>query len=68
MQHVSDATREREVVEAIVSGLDNRQIAQRFVVSPHTVKTHANRAMAKVGVSDSAQLVTLAVCAGILPR
>jgi DNA-binding CsgD family transcriptional regulator len=32
-----------------VSGLDNAEIAARMSVSPFTVKTHANRAMTKVG-------------------
>ena len=60
--------REREVVGAIVSGLDNAQIAEQFFLSPFTVKTHANRAMAKVGARDRAQLVALAVRAGITPQ
>ncbi|WP_432510972.1 response regulator [Kineococcus sp. SYSU DK001] len=59
--------REREVVEAIVTGLDNQQIAERMFVSPFTVKTHANRAMSKVGARDRAQLVSLAVRAGMRP-
>lgn len=59
--------REREVVESIVSGLDGAAIAQRFHLSPFTVKTHTNRAMTKVGASDRGQLVSFAVRAGILP-
>ncbi|RZL83679.1 MAG: response regulator transcription factor [Rhodococcus sp. (in: high G+C Gram-positive bacteria)] len=59
--------REREVVEAIVTGLNNAQIAARMFLSPFTVKTHANRAMMKVGARDRAQLVSLAVQAGIHP-
>jgi DNA-binding NarL/FixJ family response regulator len=55
------------VVRAIVSGLDDSQIAEPFYLSPFTVKTHANRAMAKVGARDRAQLVTLAIRAGIHP-
>jgi DNA-binding CsgD family transcriptional regulator len=35
-------------------------------VSPYTVKTHANRAMAKLGVRDRAQLVSLAYRAGLV--
>jgi DNA-binding NarL/FixJ family response regulator len=57
--------REREIVAAIVAGLDNAQIAEQFFLSPLTVKTHANRAMAKAGVRDRAQLVSLAVRAGL---
>jgi DNA-binding NarL/FixJ family response regulator len=60
--------REREVVGAIVSGLDNARIAEQFHLSPFTVKTHANRAMVKVGARDRAQLVTLAIRAGIHPQ
>ena len=59
--------REREVVTAIVSGLDNGEIAEQFFLSPFTVKTHANRAMAKVGARDRGQLVAMAVRAGITP-
>ncbi|HEY0188516.1 MAG TPA: response regulator transcription factor [Cellulomonas sp.] len=57
--------REREVVVAITRGLDNVQIAQEMFLSPLTVKTHANRAMMKVGVRDRAQLVALAYQAGV---
>ena len=60
--------REREIVGAIVSGLDNARIAEQFHLSPFTVKTHANRAMVKVGARDRAQLVTLAIRAGIHPQ
>jgi DNA-binding NarL/FixJ family response regulator len=60
--------REREVVEALVSGLDTHAIANVFVLSPLTVKTHANRAMAKVGARDRGQLVSFAVRAGIMPH
>ncbi|NQX10353.1 response regulator transcription factor [Microbacteriaceae bacterium VKM Ac-2855] len=56
--------REREIVAAIATGLDNAAIAEQLFVSPFTVKTHANRAMAKVGARDRAQLVSFAYRAG----
>ncbi|NQX12572.1 response regulator transcription factor [Microbacteriaceae bacterium VKM Ac-2855] len=56
--------REREIVAAIATGLDNATIAGELFVSPFTVKTHANRAMAKVGARDRAQLVSFAYRAG----
>ncbi|MEV6348156.1 response regulator transcription factor [Actinoplanes sp. NPDC051851] len=59
--------REHEIVHLVVAGLDNHEIAARLVVSPFTVKTHVNRAMAKAGTRDRAQLVSLAVRAGIRP-
>ena len=58
-------TREREVVALIVDGLDNAQIAERAFISPFTVKTHASRAMTKVGARDRAHLVSLAVRASV---
>lgn len=57
--------REREVVVLIVEGLDNVEIAARIFLSPLTVKTHANRAMMKSGTQNRAQLVSLAVQAGL---
>ena len=57
--------RERDVVIAIATGLDNAQIAADMFVSPFTVKTHANRAMAKVGARDRAQLVSFTYRAGL---
>ncbi len=59
--------RERDVVAAIVTGLGNAEIAAQMYLSPFTVKTHANRAMAKVHAKDRAQLVSFAVRAGIRP-
>lgn len=58
--------REREVVIAAASGLDNSEIAALTFVSPFTVKTHANRAMTKVGARDRAQLVAFAYQAGLI--
>lgn len=60
-------TRELEVVRLIVEGLDNEAIGKRIFISPFTAKTHANRAMMKVSARDRAQLVSLAVQAGIRP-
>lgn len=56
--------REREIVEAIVAGGGYADIAAAMYLSPHTVKTHANRAMNKVGAHDRAQLVSYAYRAG----
>jgi DNA-binding NarL/FixJ family response regulator len=62
--------REREVVSAVAEGLSNREIADRLGMSPATAKTHVNRAMAKLGAHDRAQLVVLAYQSGLagLPR
>lgn len=59
-------TREREVVAAAARGADNGQIAARLFISPFTVKTHLNRAMAKLEARDRAQVVVLAHRAGMV--
>lgn len=60
--------RERDVVIAISTGRDNAQIAAEMFVSPYTVKTHANRAMTKLGARDRAQLVVFTYQAGLASR
>jgi DNA-binding NarL/FixJ family response regulator len=58
--------REREVLALVAQGLSNEDIASHLTVSPHTVKTHVNRAMAKLGAHDRAQLVVIAYESGLL--
>ncbi len=58
--------REREVVAVVAQGLSNDEIAARLYLSPATVKTHVNRAMAKLAARDRAQLVVLAYEAGLV--
>jgi DNA-binding NarL/FixJ family response regulator len=58
--------REREVVSLIAQGLSNDQVAGRLYVSPSTAKTHATRAMMKLGARDRAQLVVFAYEAGLV--
>jgi DNA-binding NarL/FixJ family response regulator len=58
--------REREVLALVAEGMSNDEIAQHLVVSPSTVKTHVNRAMAKLGARDRAQLVVIAYQSGLV--
>ncbi|MFE3524514.1 response regulator [Streptomyces sp. NPDC059161] len=61
--------REREVLVQVAGGHSNDEIAERLAVSPLTVKTHVNRAMAKLGARDRAQLVVIAYESGLVrPR
>lgn len=56
--------RERQFVRAAARGSSNEQIATDEFLSPFTVKTHINRAMAKLGARDRAQLVAFWHAAG----
>ena len=58
--------REREIVAMVAAGLSNDAIADRLTVSPATVKTHVNRAMAKLDARSRAQLVVLAFRSGLV--
>ncbi len=60
--------RERQITEAIVDGLTNRDIAQQCSLSEQTVKNHLNRIFDKVGVSSRLELAMFAIHHGILNR
>jgi ATP/maltotriose-dependent transcriptional regulator MalT len=46
---------ETRVLEVLLSGVSNREIAQRLCVSIDTVKTHVQRILRKLGVASRAQ-------------
>jgi DNA-binding NarL/FixJ family response regulator len=58
--------REREVVGLVAEGLSNDEIADRLFMSRSTAKTHATRAMTKLGARDRAQLVVFAFQSGLV--
>jgi DNA-binding NarL/FixJ family response regulator len=67
LRRVAELTaREREVVALVVRGLSNDDIAEHLFLSTLTVKTHINRAMRKMQVSDRARLVVAGMRAGLL--
>ncbi|MCU1414510.1 MAG: response regulator containing a CheY-like receiver domain and an DNA-binding domain [Microbacteriaceae bacterium] len=51
--------RELEVLELIVTGMSNPEIAAAAFISVATVKTHVNSIFAKLGVTDRAKLIAL---------
>ncbi len=57
--------REREVVALVAKGMSNVEIGRTLFMSPATAKTHAGRAMLKVGARDRAQLVVFAYETGL---
>jgi DNA-binding NarL/FixJ family response regulator len=57
--------REREIVAWVATGRSNDEIAAELVVSPATVRTHVSRALSKLHARDRAQLVVIAVQAGL---
>jgi DNA-binding CsgD family transcriptional regulator/tetratricopeptide (TPR) repeat protein len=51
--------REREVIELVIAGLPNRDIAERLVMSVRTVEGHVYRACQRVGASSRADLAAI---------
>lgn len=57
--------REREIAAWVATGRSNAEIADALFLSPATVRTHVARAMAKLNARTRAQLVVVAVRAGL---
>ncbi|MDF4251144.1 LuxR C-terminal-related transcriptional regulator [Streptomyces sp. WMMB303] len=59
--------REREVLRCMVAGLGRKAVAERLYLSPHTVRTHMQNVLGKLGVHSTLQAVALARRAGVGP-
>jgi FixJ family two-component response regulator len=57
--------RERQVLEHVVSGQPNKQIAAELGTVTQTIKVHRGRVMRKMGVQSLAELIQLAAQVGI---
>jgi len=53
--------RELEVLAVMVEGLTNPEIAERLVVSRSTAKAHVSNILSKLGVSNRAEAIALAL-------
>ena len=59
--------REFDVLEQIVQGKSNKEIAGELEVSEATVKTHINSLLSKLDVTDRTQAATAAIRRGLVP-
>ncbi|MBA2736038.1 MAG: response regulator transcription factor [Pyrinomonadaceae bacterium] len=57
---------ERKILQAIVAGKGNKEIAYDLNVSDNTVKTHVKNVFEKLGVSDRTSAATLAIRRGLV--
>jgi len=60
--------REREVMEHVIAGCLNKQIADALGIAEKTVKIHRGHVMQKMEVNSVAGLVHLCESAGIVPK
>lgn len=58
-RHTALSQREREVMNCVVAGLDNKTIGQRLGISPRTVEVHKSRLMAKLGARTLVDLIRI---------
>ena len=58
--------REQQVMELLVDGLTNREIALRLVVEPDTVKDHVQSIIKKLGATDRTHAAVIAVRGGLV--
>jgi DNA-binding NarL/FixJ family response regulator len=59
--------REGEVLHCMVDGLGRDEIAARLHVSPHTVRTHTQNLLAKLGLHSSVEAVAVGMRHGMRP-
>ena len=68
-QHLERLTpRERDVLEHLVAGRSNKEVGLELGISPRTVEIHRARLMEKMAADSLAQLVRMAIEAGITAR
>jgi two-component system, NarL family, response regulator LiaR len=60
------SAREQDVLQLIVQGYSNPQIATELYLSPNTIKTHIRGIMNKLAVDDRVQAAVVALRAGLV--
>jgi NarL family two-component system response regulator LiaR len=60
--------REREVLALVATGLSNQAIADQLVLSLHTVRTHVQSILAKLGLHSKLEAATFARDNGLVRR
>ncbi len=58
--------REKEILSLVAEGITTPQIAKKLVISPLTVETHRRNLIQKMGVTNAAQLVKMAIEKGLI--
>lgn len=58
--------REHEVLQLLAEGLTNRQIAQRLIISEHTVKFHVSALLGKLDVSSRTEAIRVGAQRGLI--
>jgi two-component system response regulator FixJ len=61
------STRERQILQGLLAGLSNKEIARRLGLSPRTVEMHRASMMDDLGASSLSEAVRIAIDAELTP-
>jgi DNA-binding CsgD family transcriptional regulator len=64
--HVSLSKREKEVLQLVRDGLLSKEISEKLSISVHTVNTHRQRIMEKLGANNSLEAISYASRLGLM--
>ena len=67
LQQLGITARELEILQLIVCGMSNREIAEKLFVSENTVKTHSSRLFDKLSAKRRTQAVQIAKDLRLIP-
>jgi len=59
--------RERQVLQGLVGGMTNKQIARHLAISPRTVEMHRAHMLSELEAASSSEAIKLAAVAGMAP-
>ncbi|MBX2845942.1 MAG: LuxR C-terminal-related transcriptional regulator, partial [Saprospiraceae bacterium] len=62
----SISEREREIIRLIADEFTTKEIAEQLHLSPHTIESHRQNIMLKLGAKNSAGLVKYAIQKGLI--
>jgi len=60
--------REQEILQLVATGASNKEIAQRLVISPNTVKVHLRNIFSKIGVVSRTEATLYALRENLIPQ
>ena len=58
--------REKEILVQLAMGKTNREISQKLILSPSTVRNHISSIFTKLRISNRSQATAIAIYAGLL--
>lgn len=64
--HSQISPREKEIIKLLADGLTTKKIAVKLFISPHTVETHRQNILLKLGLKNTAALIKYAIQKGII--